>query len=137
VLLVVEYPFHPRSWPSQSQWCLWAQLLGNGLVGQGLHKDLHFDLLLNVMKLQMAKSLTTRCKSCQTRGRKLLTTLGETYLPTSLSLSLSLSLSFFFFFPSETWVYLCSPGCPGTHFVDQAGLELRNLPASASLSHPV
>jgi hypothetical protein len=26
----------------------------------------------------------------------------------------------------------CSPGCPGTHFVDQAGLELRNPPASAS-----
>jgi hypothetical protein len=23
-------------------------------------------------------------------------------------------------------------GCPGTHSVDQAGLELRNLPASAS-----
>jgi hypothetical protein len=29
-------------------------------------------------------------------------------------------------------VSLCSPGCPGTHFVDQAGLELKNLPASAS-----
>jgi ABC-type multidrug transport system permease subunit len=29
-------------------------------------------------------------------------------------------------------VSLCSPGCPGTHFVDQAFLELRNLPASAS-----
>jgi hypothetical protein len=29
-------------------------------------------------------------------------------------------------------VSLCSSGCPGTHFVDQAGLELRNLPASAS-----
>jgi hypothetical protein len=29
-------------------------------------------------------------------------------------------------------VSLCSPGCPGTHFVDQAGLELRNLSASAS-----
>jgi hypothetical protein len=29
-------------------------------------------------------------------------------------------------------VSLCSPGCPGTHFVDQAGLELRNLPASTS-----
>jgi hypothetical protein len=27
---------------------------------------------------------------------------------------------------------LCSPGCPGTHSVDQAGLELKNLPASAS-----
>jgi hypothetical protein len=24
----------------------------------------------------------------------------------------------------------CSPGCPGTHSVDQAGLELRNSPAS-------
>jgi hypothetical protein len=29
-------------------------------------------------------------------------------------------------------VFLCSPGCRGTHSVDQAGLELRNLPASAS-----
>ena len=29
-------------------------------------------------------------------------------------------------------VSLCSPGCPGTHSVDQAGLELRNQPASAS-----
>jgi hypothetical protein len=27
---------------------------------------------------------------------------------------------------------LYSPGCPGTHSVDQAGLELRNPPASAS-----
>jgi hypothetical protein len=27
---------------------------------------------------------------------------------------------------------VCSPGCPGTHSVDQAGLELRNSPASAS-----
>jgi hypothetical protein len=29
-------------------------------------------------------------------------------------------------------VSMCSPGCPGTHFVDQAGLKLRNPPASAS-----
>jgi hypothetical protein len=29
-------------------------------------------------------------------------------------------------------VSLYSPGCPGTHAVDQAGLELRNPPASAS-----
>ena len=29
-------------------------------------------------------------------------------------------------------VSLCSPGCPGTHSVDQAGLKLRNPPASAS-----
>jgi hypothetical protein len=29
-------------------------------------------------------------------------------------------------------VSLYHPGCPGTHSVDQAGLELRNPPASAS-----
>jgi hypothetical protein len=29
-------------------------------------------------------------------------------------------------------VSLCSPGCPRTRSVDQAGLELRNPPASAS-----
>jgi hypothetical protein len=29
-------------------------------------------------------------------------------------------------------VFLYSSGCPGTHIVDQAGLELRNPPASAS-----
>jgi hypothetical protein len=28
---------------------------------------------------------------------------------------------------------LCVPGCPGTHSVDQAGLKLRDLPASTSL----
>jgi hypothetical protein len=36
---------------------------------------------------------------------------------------------FFSFFPDR--VSLCSPGCSGTHSVDQAGLELSNLPASA------
>jgi hypothetical protein len=46
-----------------------------------------------------------------------------------------LDLDFFFvvvvlFFRDR--VSLCSTGCPGTHSVDQAGLELRNLPASAS-----
>jgi hypothetical protein len=48
------------------------------------------------------------------------------------------TLSFFFFFLFFCFfvfrdrVSLCSPGCPGTHFVDQAGLKLRNPPASAS-----
>jgi hypothetical protein len=41
---------------------------------------------------------------------------------------------FFFFFGLvfQDRVSLYSPGCPRTHFVDQAGLELRNPPASAS-----
>jgi hypothetical protein len=40
------------------------------------------------------------------------------------------SIFFFSFFWDR--VSLCIPGCPETHFVDQAGLELRNPPASAS-----
>jgi hypothetical protein len=39
---------------------------------------------------------------------------------------------FLFFLVFRDRVSLYSPGCPGTHSVDQAGLELRNLPASAS-----
>jgi hypothetical protein len=40
--------------------------------------------------------------------------------------------SFFVLFFFRDRVSLYSPGCPGTHFVDQAGLELRDPPASAS-----
>jgi hypothetical protein len=50
-----------------------------------------------------------------------------------------LAFFFFFFLVFGFWflvfrdrIPLYSPGCPGTHFVDQAGLKLRNLPASAS-----
>jgi hypothetical protein len=40
--------------------------------------------------------------------------------------------SSFFLLVFRDRVSLFSPGCPETHFVDQAGLELRNPPASAS-----
>jgi hypothetical protein len=45
-----------------------------------------------------------------------------------------LSFSIFFFggVVFRDRVSLCSPDCPGTHSVLQAGLELRILPASAS-----
>jgi hypothetical protein len=42
------------------------------------------------------------------------------------------SSSFLFCFVFRDRVFLYSPGCPGTHSVDQAGLKLRNSPASAS-----
>jgi hypothetical protein len=38
----------------------------------------------------------------------------------------------FWFLVFRDRVSLYSPDCPGTHFVDQAVLELRNPPASAS-----
>ena len=49
------------------------------------------------------------------------------------SVQQNLNIFFFsFFLVFRDKVSLCSPSCPGTHAVDQAGLELRNLPASAS-----
>jgi hypothetical protein len=41
-------------------------------------------------------------------------------------------MKLFFFLVFRDRVSLYSSGCPGAHFVDQAGLELRNPPASAS-----
>jgi hypothetical protein len=43
------------------------------------------------------------------------------------------SCFFFFFFFFRDKVSLCSSDCPGTHSVDQAGLELRNPLASQVL----
>jgi hypothetical protein len=42
-------------------------------------------------------------------------------------------LLFFVFVFSRDRISLYCPGCPRTHFVDQAGLELRNPPASGVL----
>jgi hypothetical protein len=42
----------------------------------------------------------------------------------------SLFVCLFSFFRDRVSLY--SPGCPGTHSVDQTGLELRNSPASDS-----
>jgi hypothetical protein len=55
-----------------------------------------------------------------------------THLPSCQPICLRWFLfSFFLFLVFRDRVSLYSPGCPGTHFVDQAGLELRNPPASA------
>jgi hypothetical protein len=43
-----------------------------------------------------------------------------------------LRYNFFLFLVFWDRVSLCSPGCPGTHSVDQAGLKLRSLPVFAS-----
>ena len=44
-------------------------------------------------------------------------------------------VSFFSFgFVFQDRVSLCSPGCPGTHSVDQTGLKIKDAPTSASLN---
>jgi hypothetical protein len=54
------------------------------------------------------------------------------YLSGLGSTALCFFVCLFWFLVFQDRVSLCSPGCPGTHSVDQAGLELRNLPVSAS-----
>jgi hypothetical protein len=48
-------------------------------------------------------------------------------------LRIAFNFFFFFFLVFRDRVSLYSPGCPGAHFVDQAGLELRNPSASGVL----
>ena len=50
----------------------------------------------------------------------------------TLILNTILLSTFIFFLVFRDRVSLYSSGCPGTLFVDQAALELRNLPAFAS-----
>jgi hypothetical protein len=63
------------------------------------------------------------------RGLVRKVTKPEVFAPEDLCKIISF---FFFFLVFRNRVSLYSPGCPGTHSVDQAGLELRNLPAFAS-----
>jgi hypothetical protein len=61
--------------------------------------------------------------------------LGQGSLPTEPScwpIYFSFLFVCLFCFVFRDRVSLCSPGCLRTHFVDQASLELRNPPASAS-----
>jgi hypothetical protein len=55
--------------------------------------------------------------------------LFQKILPLS-PLLIYINYAVFFFFRDRVSLY--SSGCPGTHFVDQAGLKLRNPPVSAS-----
>jgi hypothetical protein len=56
----------------------------------------------------------------------------QLYFHLYLNIYLSIYLFVFNYFVFRDRVSLYSPGCSGTHSVDQAGLELRNPPASAS-----
>jgi hypothetical protein len=58
---------------------------------------------------------------------------GVLFSPLAFLHCLFFFVCFLFFFVFRDRVSLCSSGCPGTHSVDQVGLELRNSPASAGI----
>jgi hypothetical protein len=81
--------------------------------------------------LQMQQMFMTTEPSFQPLDEQFLSTrIHSGYNTNSLNYLQIFSLHLFVFFQDR--VSLCSPGSPGTHFVDQVGLELSNLPASAS-----
>ena len=79
------------------------------------------------MKSVLLGSLRTTCVYLYVQVKTLLS--GSARLGKFLGILQSCLFVFGFVFHR---VSLYSPGCPETHFVDQAGLELRNPPASAS-----
>jgi hypothetical protein len=83
------------------------------------------------MAANLASVLLFRNVMCLFCGDSL-TVFGFTVMSEKILKAISLAFFFFFFLVFRDRVSLCSPGCPGTHSVDQAGLELRNSPASAS-----
>jgi hypothetical protein len=86
---------------------------------------LHCSLSLKSQDRNSDRAGPWRQEPMQRRGWGLLTGLLSQACSTC-------SLFLFVWFGFQDRVSLCSPGCSGTHSVDQAGLELRNPPASAS-----
>ena len=85
--------------------------------------------------MKITPNTTTKAKAC---ARQVIGPREE--LTTTIPLNGYLFIFYYFIYLfhclfvvfSHDRVSLCSPGCPGTHSVDQADLELRNPPASAS-----
>jgi hypothetical protein len=79
-------------------------------------------------KQQQNKQTKNKTKQQQTKPKQ---QQQETYPPAE-GFCLFVCLFVFCFVVFWDRVSLYSPGCPGTHSVDQTGLELGNLPVSAS-----
>jgi hypothetical protein len=67
----------------------------------------------------------------RTSGRAVGTLNTEPSLQPQVCVCIQMYTHYIYLFVFRDRVSLYSPGCPGTHFVDQAGLKLRNLPVSA------
>jgi hypothetical protein len=104
-------------------WLLGFELLTFGRAVGCSYPLSHLTSPLIFFKIVL-RQLTKRKKKNARYGLVLL-------LPAQESFTTDVMFVFFFFFwcgECRDRVSLCSPGCPGTHSVDQAGLELRNLP---------
>jgi hypothetical protein len=84
------------------------------------------DFVLRFMSLYAICILLSRNKFVT------LTVINFSYFMSILGFFVCLFVLFCFVFVFRDRVSLYSPGCPGTHFVHQDGLKLRNLPTSAS-----
>jgi hypothetical protein len=127
-------PCFLHSWEHMS-----IQLPDPMLISAACCHNPHQDGLLSLWKLNAEQTLSsTSCLghgALSASGKQLLHIQSHSLLlPSRLMFCFTFFFFFFFFFflVSRDRVSLYSPDCPGTHFVDQAGLKLRNPPASAS-----
>ena len=102
------------------QWKIDWKTLGRG----------HFCDILAKKKKKQKTFVLGLCPEILSRSNKQTKILPDLYI--FMWLISICSIFLFLFFSLWDRVSLCLPGCPGTYFVDQAVLELRNPPASAS-----
>lgn len=88
------------------------------------------QVVLTLRGLPASASPMLRLKACAASMTGLIFLLSS---PFFLSFSLSFLLLFLLLLLLSETGSFSSPGCQRTHYVDQAGFELRDLPASTSL----
>jgi hypothetical protein len=151
---------HPSTWEveaSELAWATWEPPPRKIWIGlRAVHScnpstwlpesgDQEFTSILgHIARLRLACAMwdcRKRKRKRKKKGRENLAkaeTVSQVWYQLELQENLSRLVRFFFVFLGFFFVVfrdrvsLCSSGCPGTHFVDQASLELRNPLASAS-----
>jgi hypothetical protein len=114
---------------SESILCRSLVLLNSLRLFHGLHHGLPRKTVL-VPALEMGSAVVGEVARNTAEAEWLDGVHSFCRLTHSCAVCLSVFFVLFCFFSCR--VSLCSPGCPGTHSVDQAGLKLRDPPASAS-----
>jgi hypothetical protein len=92
------------------------------------NREICSTMFIIVLFIIFRKSKEPRCPSSEEWVQKMWYIYSMEYY-SAIKIIEFMKFSFYFF---QDRVSLYSPGCPGTHYVDQAGLELRNPLASAS-----
>jgi len=122
--LLTHYVSRGQDYREVSHACVCPALYHTTMLMAG---SCHGDCIYTITIAKPITRVTMTCSELWSKCQFLKIKKG---LNMSRILKHSTILFYFWFFWDR--VSLCSSGCPRTHSVDQAGLELKNLPVSAS-----